>query len=84
MFDFTGELISGRKKLYLWPASQDSLSQFMSGVTGQNTDKSFMRLSLEFLRNKPTENKIFYPNTIFIKNAVGKKSNNTLDEVDLS
>ncbi|CAF0737287.1 unnamed protein product [Brachionus calyciflorus] len=81
LFDYKGELISGKKKLYLWQANQDSFAnQCLSSVTGQNTEKDYVRLNCEFLRNKPPENKISYPNTEQIKNFIKKTFHSTFDE----
>lgn len=84
LFDYKGEIISGKKKLYLWPANQESfLAQCLSDVTGQNIEKDYVRLNCEILKNKPQETKIFYPNKEQIKSILQKTSVNTFDEVSI-
>lgn len=55
LFDHKGYLAHGKKKLFLWQATQNSfLSQCLSDVTGQNPDMDYMRLNVEFMRSTGT------------------------------
>lgn len=51
MFDHRGNLLTGRSKLHLWPTVHSTFAaQCMSDVTGQNPNKDFIRLNVEFMK----------------------------------
>lgn len=83
LFDYKGQLLNGKKKLYLWQGTQGSfLNQCLSDVSGQNPEKDFVRLNVEFLKTKPSDLLIYYPNKEIIKKLISKTSNNSQDEVN--
>lgn len=100
LFDHKGYLANGKKKLYLWQATQASFNnQCLNEVSGQNPDMDYIRLNVEFMRPKVTmntENKVVvsqsstvyvYPTRDQIMSFVKRYSsnNNTQDEcIDVS
>ena len=79
MFDFNGHLINGKKKIYLWhPLQSTSFSNdYSSEFSGQNPDKDYIRLHVDFSRN---EKIIIYPQKEEIKNFIKKTSDISQDD----
>jgi phosphatidylinositol-4,5-bisphosphate 3-kinase catalytic subunit alpha/beta/delta len=79
LFDFKGRLLNGNKKIYLWhPLQSSSLSyESLSEVSGQNPDKDYIRVHLDFLRS---DRNIIYPQIEEIKNFIKKTSDISQDD----
>lgn len=81
IFDYNGYLINGKKKLYLWQTTQNSfLNLCLSDVTGQNPNKDYIRLNIEFLKNRQSNQMILYPNKEKIKCFFKRTSHNSQDD----
>lgn len=70
LFDHKGYLAHGKKKLFLWQATQNSfLNQCLSDVTGQNPDMDFIRLNVDFMRPKVVNEKTTSNTKVPISNS---------------
>jgi len=79
LFDFNGYLINGKKKFFLWHPLQNSSFSYecSSEVSGQNPEKDYIRLHVDFLRN---DKNIIYPEKKEIKSFIKKSSNISQDD----
>ena len=98
IFDHKGFLAHGKKKLFLWQATQNSFNnQCLDEVSGQNPDMDYMRLNIEFMKpkvskeastkNNPSQVVFVYPTRDQIVSFVKRYSsnNNSQDEcIDVS
>lgn len=62
---------------------QGTLNQSSLDVSGQNPDRDYVRLNIEFLKNKPSNLTIVYPDKERIKTFISKRSSYSQDEVKI-
>jgi hypothetical protein len=66
----------------MWQTTQSTfLSQCLSDVTGQNPNKDFIRVNVEFMKSRGSTQSIVYPNMEQINQCIGKLASYSQDEV---
>jgi hypothetical protein len=80
MFDHKGYLLNGKKKLYLWNSQSNFINISQSNVTGQNLNRDYSRMNVQFLPDV-SDKRIIYPNRDEIRSFINRTSDNSQDDV---